>query len=150
MNTGPPSAGAERVLGVWLRGFEHLHAPFQLLTTNCLTVLLEVVVHSFGRPTFLRFARFRAICISLSVIELLARRETAQSAKGWPSFPFQPPAVAQGASTFPGHRWLTVPCPASSTCGRASLRSGLWRDVEGTRASGRLSHILHERERGRR
>ena len=25
--------GAERALGVWLRGFEHLHAPFQLPTT---------------------------------------------------------------------------------------------------------------------
>ena len=73
-----------------LRGFEHLHAPFQLLPP----LSDELAVTPVGLPTFLRFARFRVIGISLSVIGLQVRRETVQSAKGWPSFPCQPLAVA--------------------------------------------------------
>ena len=38
----------------------------------------------FGLPTVLRFARFRVIYISLALISLQVRRETAQTAKGWP------------------------------------------------------------------
>ena len=53
---------------------------------HCPTVLAGDAVTPFGLPTVLRFARFRARDISLSVIGLQVRRETAQIAKGWPSF----------------------------------------------------------------
>ena len=62
---------------------QQLFARFQLLPT-----LSDSVVQGdrppFGLPTVLRFARFRVIYISLALISLQVRRETAQTAKGWP------------------------------------------------------------------
>ena len=43
-------------------------------------------VTPFGLPTVLRFAQFRVIGISMPLIGLQVHRETAQIAKGWPSF----------------------------------------------------------------
>ena len=43
-----------------------------------------------GLPTVLRFARFRVIGFSLALNGLQVRRETAQIAKGWPSFRTSP------------------------------------------------------------
>ena len=49
---------------------------------------------TIGLPTFLRFARFRAIGTLLSLIGFYDCRETAQTAKAWPSFPLPSSAVA--------------------------------------------------------
>ena len=46
--------------------------------------------HNSGLPTVLRFARFRVIGFSLALNGLHVRRETAQIAKGWPSFRTSP------------------------------------------------------------
>ena len=46
--------------------------------------MAEAVAYNFGLPTVLRFARFRSMDISLSMLGLQVRRETAQIAKGWP------------------------------------------------------------------
>ena len=84
-NTEPPSAGARRVLGGLLRDLKQLKARVQLLPTLSDSGGRSVRP-PFGLPTVLRFARFRVMDISLSVIELQVRRETAQIAKGWPFF----------------------------------------------------------------
>ena len=42
--------------------------------------------HSTGLPAVLRFARFRVIGIPLVLVGLEVKRETAQTAKAWPSF----------------------------------------------------------------
>ena len=80
-----PAAGAGRLPGGLLRDSSAVFARFAFSETlsDCVAGSLAA---PFGLPTFLRFARFRIVGISLSVIGLQVRRETAQIAKGWPSF----------------------------------------------------------------
>ena len=72
---------------------KQLRARFELLTT-----LSDSGARGdrppFGLPTVLRFARFRAIGIQLALISIQVRRETAQTAKGWPFFLLPSSAVA--------------------------------------------------------
>ena len=82
----------QRPDGRWILAvLEQLLRPILFGWEHCPTVLASRRGDTdnrspFGLPTVLRFARFRARDISLSVIGLQVRRETAQIAKGWPSF----------------------------------------------------------------
>ena len=61
------------------------HSPVFNCREYCPTVAGSVGT-DFGLPTVLRFVRFRVSWISLSLTVLQVRRETAQTAKAWPSF----------------------------------------------------------------
>ena len=101
VNTGPPSAGDREGAGRLLRASKQLIVRFQLLLALSDSVGGEPGMCRYdypcppiGLPTFLRFARFRAICILLPTIGLQVCRETAQSAKGWPFLLFRGRAPA--------------------------------------------------------
>ncbi len=89
-----PTAGAGRVLGDLLRDSSAILCPLFILRTlsdvegapHILHFSLFTFYSPLGLPPVLRFARFRVMSISLALIGLSVRRETAQTAKGWPSF----------------------------------------------------------------
>ena len=112
---------ARRVLGGLLRGFQHLRARFSFCR-HCSTVLAGEKVSHFCLPMVLRFARFRIMDISLSMIGLQVRRETAQIAKGWP---FSVPAsrisperecASCEAGAMRGVALLRLPTTINQTC----------------------------------
>ena len=86
--------------------------------------MAEAVAHNFVLPTVLRFARFCVIDISLALIGLTVRRETAQIAKGWP---FSVPVSRGRAPSLPAtiNRTHMFPRPLTTINNAATRDLGL-------------------------
>ena len=73
---------------------EATYSPLSIAADTVRQWWLEVAAHNFGRPTVLRFARFRVMCISLTPIVLETWSRNGADRKSMAIFPFQPLAVA--------------------------------------------------------
>ena len=99
----------------------------------------------FGLPSFLRFARFRAIGIPLAMMGLEVHRETAQNAKAWPFFRSSLTRSRSCVYLQPStqYAWSLDLSPQSITLRRATLgkNTGVVTFVSATTAETESAHV---------